>query len=111
MAGVVDYARRSWVGTDRHHGAGSAIVDELQSDVEVGLLQHRDDGLKVVAFLGGDANLVALDLRLDALRALVADELGDLLGVLAADALFDGAADLVGLAAGLRLASVERLHR
>ena len=79
--------------------AVSPVVDELQRDVEVGLLQHGDDGLKVVALLGADADLVALDLGLDALGALVADQLGDLLGVLAVDALLDGAADLVGLAA------------
>jgi len=35
-----------------------------------------------------DAQLVALDLRLDALRALVADDLADLLGVLLRDAVF-----------------------
>src|SRR5215217_8164706 len=89
--------------------AVSPVVDELQRHVEVGLFQHGDDGLKVVALLGGNAYLVALDLGLDALGALVADELGDLLGVLAADALLDGAADLVGLAARLRLAHVEGL--
>ena len=33
--------------------AVSPVVDELQRDVEVGLLQHGDDGLKVVALLGG----------------------------------------------------------
>src|SRR4029077_5663157 len=74
--------------------------------------QKGDDGLKVVALLGGNTDLVALDLRLDALGSLVANELGDLLGVLAGDALFDGAADLVRLAAGLRVAgNVECLHR
>jgi hypothetical protein len=88
----------------------SPVVDELQRDLEVGLLQHGDDGLKIVALLGADADLFALDLSLDALGALIANQLGDLLGVLAADALLDGAADLVGLAAGLRLADVEGLH-
>src|SRR6478672_5734104 len=88
-----------------------AIVDELQRDVEVRLLQHGDDGLKIVALLGADADLFALDLSLDALGTLIADQLGDLLGVLAVYALLDGAADLVGLAAGLRLARVECLHR
>src|SRR3984893_3673377 len=90
--------------------AVSPVVDELQRYVEIGLLQHGDDGLEVVALLGADANLVALDLSLDAFGALVADELGDLLGVLAGDALFDGAADLVGLTAGLRLVRIEGLH-
>src|SRR5256885_1924482 len=88
----------------------SPVVDELQRDVEVGALQQSDDGLKIVALLGADADLFALDLSLDALGSLIANQLGDLLGVLAADALLDGAADLVGLAAGLRLADVEGLH-
>ena len=48
---------------------------------------------------------------LTCLGSLVADELGDLLGVLAADALLERAGDLVGLAGGLRLAGVEGLHR
>src|ERR1700730_5257816 len=90
--------------------AVSPVVDELQRYVDIGLLRHGDDGLEVVALLGADANLVALDLSLDAFGALVADELGDLLGVLAGDALFDGAADLVGLTAGLRLVRIEGLH-
>src|SRR5258707_8972782 len=90
----------------------SAVVDELQRYVEVGLLQKGYDGLKVVALLGGNTDLVALDLGFDALGSLVADELGDLLGVLTGDALLDGAADLVRLAACLRVAGdVECLHR
>src|ERR1700728_429337 len=64
-----------------------AVVDELQRHLEVGLFQHRDDGLQVVALLAGDADLVALDLGLDGLGTLVANELGDLLGILAVDAL------------------------
>src|SRR6476661_6950881 len=40
--------------------AVSPVVHELQRDVEVGALEHRDDGLKVVAFLRADAHLVAL---------------------------------------------------
>jgi len=91
--------------------AVTPVVDELQRDVEIGALEQRDHGLKVVALLGGNADLLALNLRLHALGALVADQLGDFLGVLAADALLDGAADLVGLAAGLRIACVEGLHR
>src|SRR5882757_5195389 len=90
--------------------AVSSVVDELQRYVEVGLLQQGDHGLKVVALLGRDPDLVALNLGLHALGALVANHLGDLLGVLAGDALFDGAADLVGLARRLRLADVEGLH-
>src|ERR1700761_4380978 len=86
------------------------VVDELQRDVEVGFLEHRDDGLQVVALFAGDADLIALDLGLDGLGSLVADELGDLLGVLTADALFEAAGDLVRLAGGLRLAGVESLE-
>jgi hypothetical protein len=107
--------RHSWSATIQRWStstviAPSAVVDELQRYVEVGLLQHGDDGLKVVALLRGHADLVALNLSLDALGSLVADELGDFLGVLAADALLDRAAHLVGLAGRLRLTNVERLH-
>src|ERR1700722_8630027 len=91
-------------------GEGLPVVDELQSDVEVGLLEHRDDLLQIVALFAADAHLVALDLGFDGLGAVVADQLGDLLGVLAGDALFQGAGDLVGLTGGLRLAGVERLE-
>src|ERR1700727_1688622 len=86
-----------------------AVVDELQRDGEVGLLEQRDDGLQVVTLFTGDADFLALNLGLDGLGALVADELGDLLGVFAADALLEGAGDLVSLAGCLRLAGVERL--
>ena len=51
-----------------------------------------------------------MDLGLDGLGAVVADELGDLLRVFAANALLEGAGDLVGLAGGLRLAGVEGLE-
>src|SRR6185369_6156092 len=91
--------------------AGSAVVGELQGHVEVARLQHGDDGLQVVLLLGRDAQLVALDLRLDTLRALVADLLADRLGLVRVDALDDLAVDLVTLARGLRLAGVERLQR
>src|SRR3984957_9756291 len=84
-------------------GEGLPVVDELQSDVEVGLLEHCDDLLQIVALFAADAHLVALDLGFDGLGALVADQLGDLLGVFAGDALFQGAGDLVGLTGGLRL--------
>src|SRR5271156_6235747 len=86
-----------------HESHDLAVVDELQRDLEVGLLEHRDDFLQVVALFAGDADLVALDLGFDRLGALVADQLGDLLGVFAADALFQSASDLVGLAGRLRL--------
>src|SRR5690606_30384447 len=96
---------------------GSAVVDVLEGGVDrvvgLGLLEQRDDRLQVVAALGADAHLVALDLGLDALGELVADQLGDLLGDLAAQALLDGAGELVLLAGGLGLAvaEVERLER
>src|SRR5918998_6719618 len=91
----------------------SAVVRELERDVEVGRLEHRDDGLQVVTRLAGHAHLVARDLRLDALGALVADDLGDLLGVLAAQALLERGAQAVLLARrlGLVVARVERLER
>src|SRR6202051_5385305 len=98
--------RRRSVGRS---ASSSAVVDELEGDVEVGLLKHGDDGLQVVAFLAADADLLALDLRLDGLGAVVADALGGLRGVLARDALLDGAGDFVGLAGGLRLVGLGRL--
>src|SRR4051794_7928373 len=66
---------------------GSAEVDELEVDVEVGALEERDRRLEVVAALRLDPELVALDLALHALRTLVADDLADLLRVLLVDAL------------------------
>ena len=47
------------------------VVDELQVDVEIGGLQQALDLLEVVAGLRLHAQLVALDLRLDRLGALV----------------------------------------
>ena len=90
---------------------GSAVVVELQGDVEVGAAQQLLHRLQVVALLAADPQLVALDLRLDALGALVADELGDLLGGVGLDALLDPGGDLVDLARGLRLVGVQRLQR
>src|SRR5690606_2955582 len=78
--------------------AVSAVVGELERDVEVLALEQPDDLLEVVALLAGDAKLVALDLRFDALGALVADDLADLLRVLGADALLEGHVDLALLA-------------
>src|SRR5690606_30002803 len=89
----------------------SAVVDELQRDVQVRTLEHRDDGLQVVAALARDADLVARDRGLDALRPLVAHELGDLLGVLARDALLDARLEAVLLAGRPGLAAVEGLER
>nr|AHE14878.1 hypothetical protein asmbl_20 [uncultured bacterium] len=92
-------------------GAASAVVVELQGDVEVLAAQQLLHRLQVVALLAADPQLVALDLRLDALGALVADDLRDLLGRVGLDALLDRRADLVGLARGLRLPGVEDLER
>src|SRR5690348_12552495 len=77
------------------------VVHELQGHLEVGPFQQLLHGLQVVAALAADAGLVALDLGLDALGPLVADQLGDLLGVFAGYALFEGAGELEGLAGGL----------
>ena len=102
-------------GADCDHPASrparSAVVVELQGDVEVRAAQQLLDRLQVVALLAADPELVALDLRLDALRALVADQLGDLLRDVGLDALLDARGDLVDLAGGLRLVGVERLQR
>src|SRR3954464_2519186 len=76
----------------------SALVGEVERDVEVGLAQHPLDGLEVVARLARDAQLVALNLALDALGALVADQLVDLLRVLLGDALLEGRVEVVLLA-------------
>ena len=38
-----------------------AVVGELQMDVEVFLLDHRNDALQVVALLGADTHLISLD--------------------------------------------------
>ena len=54
--------------------------------------------------------LVALDLALHALGRLVADDLADLLRVVAGDALLQAGLDAVLLAAGERLAGVEGLR-
>src|SRR5262249_61680970 len=47
------------------------VVGELEGHPEVGLLEHADDRLKVVLLLGADPELVALDLGLKAIGALV----------------------------------------
>src|SRR5699024_11351205 len=66
--------------------------------------------LEVVALLRGHADLLTLDGRLDALGPLVAQELGDLLGVLLVDALLERADQTEALAGGHRLAQVEHFH-
>ena len=61
--------------TRRRIRGRSAVVGELHREVVVLALDQGLDGLEVVALLAGHAQLVALDLRLDALGALVADQL------------------------------------
>src|SRR6478735_4212597 len=92
--------------------ARSALVGEVQRDVEVGLAEHPLDGLEVVARLARDAQLVALDLALDALGPLVTDQLVDLLRVLLGDALLEGRVEVVLLAGEARagLGDVEVLE-
>src|SRR5690606_379830 len=86
------------------------VVDELQVDVEVAALEQGDHGLQVVAALGLHAQLVALDLALHALGALVADDLADLLRVLGRDAVLERGDDAVLLAAGEGLTRLETLQ-
>jgi heat shock protein HtpX len=91
-------------------GAGSAVVDELHGEVEVLAFEQADDRLQVVAALRGNAQFLTLDLCLDALRPLVPDDLGDLLGVLLGDALLEGNRDAVLLAGHLRIRRVQVLE-
>src|SRR5690606_32645865 len=88
-----------------------AVVDELQGDVEVLALEEGDDLLEVVLLLGADPQLVTLDLSLDALRALIPHDLGDLLRVLLVDALLQADHHAVLLARQLGLPGVEDLER
>src|SRR6476469_3389499 len=92
----------SWFAWLTGEPGGSALVGERQRDVEVGLAQHPLDGLEVVAGLARDPQLIALDLALDALGALVADQLVDLLRVLLRDALLEGRVEVVLLAGEAR---------
>ena len=62
-------------------GWGSAVVDELQGEVEFLALQQADHLLEVVLLLGRDAQLIALHLGADAFRELIPDDLRDLPGV------------------------------
>ncbi len=86
------------------------VVHELQGDLEVLALEQSDHFLQVVALLARNPEFFALDLCLDALGTLVADGLGDLLGLLGVDTLDQGAGDLVRLARPDDLAGVERLQ-
>src|SRR5947207_3032645 len=98
-------------GEDLAAMGSSPIVRELQRDPEVRLLQQRDDRLEIVLLLPGDAQLVALDLRLHPLGPLVADLLADRLRLVGLDALDDLAVDLVRLAGRPGLPRVQRLQR
>src|SRR6185437_8425499 len=89
---------------------GSAAVGELQGEVEVLALEQAHHRLQVVLALGGDAQLLALHLGLDALGALVPDDLGHLLGVVLGDALLQGDRDAVLLAGRLGVRRVEVLE-
>src|SRR3954452_20769236 len=75
----------------------SAVIRELKREVVVLGLDQGLHRLQVVAALAAHPELVTLDLCLDPLRALVADELGDLLGVLLADPFTRRRGDLVEL--------------
>src|SRR3954447_903761 len=100
-------------GADRPPGwAGcrSAVVGELHREVVVLAAHERLDGLEVVALLAGHPELVALDLSLHALGALVADQLGDLLGILGGDPLLERDRDLRLLAGLPGLGGVEDLQ-
>src|SRR5580704_19000447 len=88
-----------------------AVVDELDCDVEVLALQQGLDILELVLLLRRDAELVALDLGTDALRALIPDDLGDLPGVVLGDALLEPDVQAVLLARQLGLVSVQDLER
>src|SRR4051812_9722591 len=92
-------------------GSESAVVGELQRDVEVGAAEQGLHRLQVVTALADDAQLVTLDVGLDVLRALVANQLGDLLGVLLREAFLEVGLQPVLLARRGRLALVERLQR
>src|SRR4051794_27947141 len=90
---------------------GSAVVHELQGHVEVRALEQGDHRLQVVAALARNAQLVTGDLCLDRLRALVTNDLRDLLRVLLREPLLEGRLDPVFLAGGPGLAGVQGLER
>src|SRR5262245_4188892 len=87
------------------------VVGELQRDAEVRVFEQRDHGLQVVFLLGAHPELVALDLRLDALRPVVTDLLADRLCLLRLDTLDNLAIEPVRLPGRAWLSSVERLQR
>src|SRR5919108_5232437 len=88
-----------------------AIIREAQREPLIALLEQPDRLLQVVLALAGDAQLVALDLRLH-LQAGLADRLGQRPGLVLRDAVEEGALDPVGAAAGgPRLRRGQRLER
>src|SRR4051794_2120727 len=106
MSGLQGKVRRS-PGAET---GDSAVVGELHREVVVLLAHQLLDGLQVVALLRRHPELVALDLRLDALGALVADQFGDLPGVVRADPLLEGDRDLAHPSGLARLGRVEHLE-
>src|SRR5665811_552108 len=100
-----------------HHGPpsaeGSAVVGELDSDLQVGTAQHRHDCLQVVLGLAGHPQLVSLDEWLHVLAELLADQLGDLLGLLLADPVLQRGLEAVFLAGelGFLVAEIQGLER
>src|SRR5690625_4854756 len=104
------YPRRPQVAP----AGGSTVVDELERRIDLlGALEERDDGLQVVAGLRTHPDFVTGDLGLHALGALVADELCDLLRILAIEALLEGPHEPEFLPGrrGLAVAEVESLER
>src|ERR671910_1886058 len=91
--------------------APSAVVDELEREVEVLLLEQGDDGLQVVLLLRRDTYLLALNLGLHTLGALVPDGLGDLLRLVLGEPVLERGTDLVEPAGRPRFTGVERLER
>src|SRR5215469_7409990 len=89
--------------------ASSPVVHELDGEVVILVADQALDRLQVVTALAGDPELVALDLRLDGLRPLVPDQLGDLLRVLLTDAVRHRHGDLGELARQRRLGRVDGL--
>ena len=72
-----------------------AIVGELYGEVEVSALDECLHFLKIIAALATHPELIALNLRAYAPRPLVPNQLGDLLRILLANALFHTGRDLV----------------
>src|SRR5215204_4357975 len=88
----------AFMGDGSANSGQSPVVGELDREVVVLGLDQGLDGLKIVPALAADSKLVTLDLRLDALGTLVANQLGHFLGVLRADAFLGRRRDLVQLA-------------